>query len=63
MSKKPYPRLPARIEDALTLQPRIAADKATPAEAAEYRRILNVLRGKLRNGSLSPKNARRLGIE
>jgi hypothetical protein len=62
MSKKTYPRLPARIEDALALHPRVAADEATPDEVTEYRRVLNVLRKKFRNGSLSPENARRLGI-
>ena len=62
MPKKSYPRLPARIEDALALQPRIAGNNATPTEVAEYRRIINVLRGKFLNGSLSPENARRLGI-
>lgn len=61
--KKSYPRLPARIEDALILQPRIMEGEATPAEVQEYQRIINVLRGKFRNGSLSPENARRLGIE
>jgi hypothetical protein len=62
MPKKSYPRLPARIEDALALQPRIVAEEATPDEIREYRRILNVMRSKFRSGSLSPENTRRLGI-
>jgi hypothetical protein len=62
MPKKTYRRLPARIEDALALQPRISSERATPAEVAEYRRIINVLRGRFHNGALSPENARRLGI-
>jgi hypothetical protein len=61
--KKAYPRLPARVADAASLQQRIADGVATPAEAQEYHRILNVLRSKFRAGSLSPENARRLGIE
>lgn len=61
--KKSYPRLPARVEDALVLQPRIADGVATPDEAREYQRILNILRSKFRAGSLSRENARRLGIE
>jgi hypothetical protein len=63
MPKKAYPRLPARVADAVSLQQRIADGVATPAEVQEYQRILNVLRSKLRAGSLSPENARRLGIE
>jgi hypothetical protein len=62
MPKKAYPRLPTRIEHAVTLQQRVATGKATPVEAQEYQRILNVYRGKFRNGSLSPENARRFGI-
>jgi hypothetical protein len=62
MSKKIYPRLPARIEDALALQPRIETGEAIPAEITEYRRIINVLRSWYRNGALSPENARRLGF-
>ena len=62
MSKKTYRRLPVRIEDALALQPRIASEKATPDEVAEYRRVINVLRARFHNGALSPENARRLGI-
>ncbi len=62
MSKKSYPHLPARIEDALALKPRVVAEGATPNEVAEYRRIINVLRSRYRNGALSPENARRLGI-
>ena len=61
--KKAYPRLPARVADAASLQQRIADGVATPAEAQEYQRILNVLRSKFRAGSLSPENARRFGIE
>jgi hypothetical protein len=45
------------------LQQRVADGAATPQEAREYRQIMNVLRGKFRNGSLSPENARRFGIE
>jgi hypothetical protein len=63
MLKKVYPRLPLRIEHAVSLQQRVATGVATPAEARDYRRILNVYRGKFRNGSLSRENARRLGIE
>jgi hypothetical protein len=63
MPKKAYPRLPARVADAVSLQQRIADGLATPAEAQEYQRILNVLRSKFRAGSLSPGNARRFGIE
>jgi hypothetical protein len=63
MRKKAYPRLPARIDHAVTLQQRVATGIATPVEAQEYQRILNVYRGKFRNGSLSPENARRFGIE
>jgi hypothetical protein len=63
MPKKTYPRLPLRIEHAVSLQQRVATGVATPAEAREYRRILNVYRGKFRNGGLSPENARRFGIE
>jgi hypothetical protein len=62
MPKKAYPRLPARVADAVSLQQRIADGLATPAEAREYRRIVNVLRSKFRAGSLSPENARRFGI-
>jgi hypothetical protein len=47
----------------LVLQPRIADGVATPDEAREYQRILNILRSKFRAGSLSRENARRLGIE
>ena len=54
---------PARVADAAGLQQRIADGVATPAEVQEYQRILNVLRLKFRAGSLSPENARRLGIE
>lgn len=61
--KKKYHYPPVRIEDAAALQQRIAAGEATPTEAREYRRIISVFRGKFRNGSLSPENARRLGIE
>jgi hypothetical protein len=60
--KKAYPHLPARVEDAASLQQRIADGVATPDEARDYQRILNVLRAKFRAGSLSPENARRLGI-
>jgi hypothetical protein len=62
-SKKIYPRLPARMEEAATLQGRIANGLASADELREYRRIMNVFRAKFRNGSLSPENARRLGIE
>jgi hypothetical protein len=51
-----------RIEDALALQSRVAGEKATPVEVAEYRRILNVLCSRYRNGALSAENAKRLGI-
>jgi hypothetical protein len=61
--KKRYPRLKARLDHAVTLQQRVADGAATPQEAREYRQIMNVLRGKFRNGSLSPENARRFGIE
>ena len=47
----------------MTRQQRIADGVATPAEAQEYQRILDVLRSKFRAGSLSPENARRFGIE
>jgi hypothetical protein len=63
MPKKAYPRPPARVADAVSLQQRISDDVATPAEAQDYQRILNVLRSKFRAGSLSPENARRFGIE
>ena len=63
MPKKIYRRLPVRIEDAAALKERIAAERATPEEAREYQRLLNIFRGKFRAGSLSPENARRLGIE
>jgi hypothetical protein len=62
MPKKSYPRQPARIEDALALQPRIETGEAIPAEITEYRRIINVLRSRYLNGALSPENARRLGF-
>ena len=63
MPKKAYPRRPVRVADAVSLQQRIADGVATPAETQEHQRILNVLRSKFRAGSLSPENARRLGIE
>ena len=63
MPRKGYPRLPARVADAVSLQQRVADGVATPAVAQEHQRILNVLRSKFRAGSLSPENARRLGIE
>jgi hypothetical protein len=63
MPKKIYRQLPVRIEDAAALKERIASERATPEEAQEYRRVFNILRGKFRAGSLSPENARRLGIE
>jgi hypothetical protein len=63
MPKKVYPHLTLRIEHAASLRERVASGVATPAEAQEYRRILNVYRGKFRNGSLSPENARRFGIK
>jgi hypothetical protein len=62
MLKKTYRRMPVRIEDAAALKERISAELATPQEAQEYRRIFNILRAKFRAGSLSPENARRLGI-
>jgi hypothetical protein len=45
------------------LKERIASEQATPEEAREYRRVFNILRAKFHAGSLSPENARRLGIE
>jgi hypothetical protein len=63
MPKKTYRQLPVRIEDAAALKERITADLATPEEAQEYRRVFNILRAKFRAGSLSPENARRLGID
>ena len=63
MQKKIYSRLPVRIEDAAALKERIAAERATPEEAREYQRLLNIFRGKFRAGSLSPENARRFGID
>jgi hypothetical protein len=56
-------RLPVRIEEAAALKERIAAQRATPEEAREYQRLLNIFRGKFRAGGLSPENARRLGID
>jgi hypothetical protein len=63
MPKKTYRHLPVRIEDAAALKERIASEHATPEEAREYRRVFNILRAKFHAGSLSPENARRLGIE
>jgi hypothetical protein len=60
MPTKSYPRLPAQIENALALQPWVARDNTTPAEVQEYRRTINLLRGKFWNGSRLPRNAKRL---
>ena len=61
--KKKYHYPPVLIEDAAALQQRVMAGAATPAEAEEYRRTINELRRKFRDGQLSPASARRLGIE
>ena len=61
--KRRYPRLKTHVAHAATLQQRVAAGEATPTEAREYQRILNEFRAKFRNGSFSPENARRFGIE
>jgi hypothetical protein len=61
--KKKYHYPPVLIEDAAALQQRIAAGEATPTEVEEYRRTINELRRKFRDGQLSPASARRLGIE
>jgi hypothetical protein len=59
MPKKAYPRLPARVADAVSLQQHISDDAATPAEAQGYQRILNVLRSKFRAGAdQSPADCR-----
>jgi hypothetical protein len=65
MPKKgnPYPKRPNRVDDAATLQQRITDSVATADEEREYRRVINALRAKFRNGQLSPENARRLGID
>ena len=63
MPSKNYHYAPVRIEDAAALKERVASKLATPEEAREYRRVFNILRGKFYSGSLSPENARRLGIE
>jgi hypothetical protein len=63
MPKKIYRQLPVRIEDAAAMRERIAAGEASPDDVQEYRRILNIFRGKFRAGSLSPENARRFGID
>jgi hypothetical protein len=62
MPAKKYRKPTARIADTAALQERVAAGDASPDEAREYRRLLNELRNKFRNGQLSPENARRLGI-
>ena len=56
-----YPR--PRVGPAIILKQRVADGSATPAEAQECKRILNVLRQKFLNGSLSPESARRFGFE
>jgi hypothetical protein len=58
-----YPRFEPRLGRAATLQQRVAAGVATPTEAEEYQRTLNVFRRKFRYGCLSPESARRFGIE
>ena len=63
MPAKKYRKPGPRIDDAVALQQRVAAGEATPAEADEYRRILNQFRQKFRNGLLAPESARRFGIE
>jgi hypothetical protein len=63
MPKRTYPRQPARIDYAVTLQQRVATGIATPTEAQEYRRIINLFRAKFRGGSLSQENAQRFGIK
>jgi hypothetical protein len=40
MPRKGYPRLPARVADAVSLQQRVADGVATPAVAQEHQRIL-----------------------
>jgi hypothetical protein len=62
MQKKPYRYPPVRIPKVLKLHRRVAEGTATENEAHEYRRSMNVLRGKFLNGSLSPANARQLGF-
>jgi hypothetical protein len=63
MPKKGYRYPPVRIAKVLKLRRRVAEGSATAAEVQEYRRAINVLRGKFLNGSLSPANARQLGFE
>jgi hypothetical protein len=63
MPAKKYRKPRPRIDDAAALQQRIAAGEATPAEAQEYRRIINEFRRKFLNGKLAVESARRLGIE
>ncbi len=60
---KKSPRLPTRLNHAEALRQSIAAGQATPDEARDYQRILNVFRAKFRAGGLSPQHARRFGIE
>jgi hypothetical protein len=61
--KKRYPRFNPRIGEAATLQKRIAAGTATPAESQLYEKIIGVFRRKFRNGHLSPQSGRQFGIE
>ena len=63
MPAKKYRKPSPRIDDAVALQQRVAAGEATPAEADEYRRIINEFRRKFFNGQLAPESARRFGIE
>jgi hypothetical protein len=60
--RKRYRSTTARVADAAALQDRITAGIATQDEAEKYRRIVNRLYGKFRDGQLSPENARRFGI-
>ena len=62
-AKKRYARLNTGMDHAAGLQQRVMAGTATTEEAREYQRILAVYRAKFRQGSLSPANARRFGID
>ena len=63
MPKKGYRYPPVHIAEVLKLHRRVAEGTASPDEAQEYRRAINVLRQKFLNGSLSPASARQLGFE
>jgi len=63
MPKKLYRYPRPRVGPAIILKQRVADGSATPAEAQEYQRVINIFRQKFLNGSLSPESARRLGIE